>query len=791
MTGRKTRGLLSHINVRNRSWGIPLHQACIAFMVLTILVFDATTARPEETTEADLSIIGKDSNTPWHISADEIHYEQTTDHYIGMGNVIIAKKQRRLTADIVRFDHRNMKVYALGHVVMTIGRDTLIAGRLEMDLNTETGTAYNGTLFLYENHFYVKGDVIHKTGKDSYATDRGTITACDGDRPAWKLTGRRMKVTIDGYGTAWNTVLWARKTPVFYSPYTVFPAKAKRQSGFLSPQFAVSDRKGYEYDQPYFWAISDSSDATFYEHYMSERGHKIGAEYRYILDEDSKGAVMFDLLDDQKVDDGSSDSNDKWGYEDDSDLRPNSDRYWFRMKHDQSLPNGFLAKLDLDIVSDQDYLNEFEDGYSGFNETEDYFYKTFGRDLDDYDDSTRVNSFNLSKSWSYYSMNAEARWYDDVVARRQEDSDSTLQMLPLVEYSGSKRPFWGTPLYHDLDSEYVYYYRQDGDKGHRIDVHPRVYLPYRFKNFFTFEPSAGIRETAWRTEEEESSSSDPDLKQYRSLYDIKLDLTSDIYQIFEVHSETIGDKLIDRIKHTIRPQIVYDYIPPKDQEDYPDFDSEDRIDRENLVTYSVTNTFTSRAHLKEDESDIGTGDPSEDQPDREPDYTYKQFCRLAFEQSFDIDKSNLGDEEPFSDIETEFELVPFSYLAIKLDSEWSTYDHEFTGHNTAMLLKDTRGDRAYVEHRYDKDSSETFYAYLHLQLTRRLAFYAVRETNILDNEDLSTEIGVFYGSQCWSVDVSMSDEENDRRFEIMINLYGLGGFGTGYDQPKDKNTFWE
>jgi len=640
MTGRKTLDLLSYINVRNRSWGMPLHQACIAFMVLTILAFDVMTACPEETAEAGISIAGEDSNTPWHISADEIHYEQATDHYIGMGNVIIAKKQRRLAADIVRFDHRNMKVYAFGQVVMTIGRDTLIAERLEMDLNSETGTAYNGTLFFSENHFYIKGDIIHKTGKESYATDRGTITACDGDRPAWKLTGRHLKVTIDGYGTAWNTVLWVRKAPVLYSPFTVFPAKGKRQSGFLSPQFAASDRKGSEYDQPYFWAISDSSDATFYEHYMSERGHKIGAEYRYILDEDSKGAIMLDLLDDQKVDDGTSDSSDKWGYDDDSALRPNSDRYWFRMKHDQSLPDGFSAKLDLDIVSDQDYLNEFEDGYSGFNETENYFISAFGRDLDDYDDSTRVNSLSLSKSWSYNSMNAETRWYDDVVARRQEDTDSTLQMLPNIEFNGSKRQILSSPLYHDLDSEYVYYYRQDGDTGHRIDLHPRVYLPYRFKNFFTFEPSAGIRETAWRTEEEESSASDPDLKQYRSLYDIKLDLTSDIFKIFEVNSETIGGKLIDRIKHTVQPQIVYDYTPPKDQTDYPSFDAIDRIDRVNLVTYSVTNTFTSRAfNPKNDEDDIDPEEPSDDESHKESGYTYayKQFCRFAFSQSFDID----------------------------------------------------------------------------------------------------------------------------------------------------------
>lgn len=791
MTEQAAVGRRSYTNTYNRCRYLGRPLAWMALILLVVLALNGA-AYSEETAGTGMSVDDQGGKAPWHISGDEIHYEQSTDHYIGMGNVLIVRKERRLAADMVRFDHQNMKVYAFGHVVMTVGRDTLVASRLDMDLNTETGTAYNGTLFLYENHFYIKGDVIHKTGQDQYAADRATITACDGDKPAWKLTGRHLKVTLDGYGRAWNTVLWAREAPVFYTPFAVFPAKSKRQSGFLPPQFASSDRKGYEYNQPYFWAISDSSDATFYEHYMSERGHKVGAEYRYVLDETSKGTVMIDLLDDDKVDDGTSDSSSEWGYEDDTALRPNSDRYWFRMKHDQTLPNGFSAKLDLDIVSDQDYLNEFEDGYSGFNQTEDYYYSVFGRDLEDYDDATRVNSFNLSKSWSYYSMTAETRWYDDVVTRRQSDTDSTLQMLPWINFLGSKRSLFNTPLYHDLDTEYVYFFRQDGDKGHRIDVHPRIYLPYRFKNFFTFEPSAGIRETLWRTEEEESDASGPDLKEQRAIYDIKLDLTSDIFRIFEVHSETINDRVIDRIKHSIQPQIVFDYIPPKDQDDYPYFNSDDRIARQNLVTYSLTNTFTSRSHKrKDDDANIEQENSRADEPEKEPAYAYRQFCRLVFTQSFDVDKSHAGDKEPFSDIATEFELVPFKYLSMKLDSDWSTYDHEYTSHNTAMRLNDMRGDNVYVEHRYTKGSVETFYAHLYLQLSRSLGFYAVRETNVLDNEDLSTEIGFLYRAQCWSLDVSMSDEEDDRRFEIIINLYGLGDFGTGYDQPKDNNTFWE
>ncbi len=112
----------------------------------------------------------------------------------------------------------------------------------------------------------------------------------------------------------------------------------------MAPQFGYSDRKGTEYIQPFYWAINQSSDATFYVDYMADRGEKLGLEYRYVLDESSKGTLMYDFLNDRKVDDGSLDSSDKWGYEDDDVLRPNSDRYWFRMKHDQALPFVFFRK---------------------------------------------------------------------------------------------------------------------------------------------------------------------------------------------------------------------------------------------------------------------------------------------------------------------------------------------------------------------------------------------------------------------------------------------------------------
>ena len=58
------------------------------------------------------------------------------------------------------------------------------------------------------------------------------------------------------------------------------------------------------------------------------------------------------------------------------------------------------GRLDLDWVSDQDYLTEFRQGLTGFEETRDYYRDKFGRDIDDFNDPVRTNQAVVNKNWS-------------------------------------------------------------------------------------------------------------------------------------------------------------------------------------------------------------------------------------------------------------------------------------------------------------------------------------------------------------------------------------------------------
>ncbi len=735
-----------------------------------------------------------DAQIPWHITADELSFDETKQVYIATGNVVISKLDKQISADIVHFDHQNMQALATGHVIMSVDQDLITADSLQIDLTTEQGTLYNGSLFLQQQNFHLKGNEILKTGLDSYQVDKASLTTCDGEKPAWKITGRNLNVTIEGYGYANHAIFWVKNIPVFYTPFIAFPVKSKRQTGLLAPQIGSSSRKGFQYNQPFFWAINDSADATFYDHFMALRGNKLGAEFRYVTSPLTKGTLMFDYLEDDKVDDGLGDNSVDWGYDDTRDdasglatdvLRPNSERYWFRMKHDQALPWQFSARLDLDVVSDQDYLKEFKGGYAGYNFTDDYYNNEFNRDLDDYNDPIRLNRLNINRNWSVFNLNAEFRWYDNVISRQQDDRDTTVQRLPFIQLIAPKQRLGASPFYGTMANEYTYFYRENTDttnsvtRDHRLDVHPRVYLPLSWEHYFTLEPSMGLRGTYWQVVDYEDQPDDMEDNQtfHREIPDYRIDLSTEVYNILS----TGGDR-IDRFKHTVRPQIVYTYIPEEDQSDYPYFDAKDRILKKNQLTYSLTNLFTYRARIDHTRSAAAEAD--------NPEFSYRQFMRLYLEQSYDFNEAGEDDpsewqngesQEPFSPVYGLLEFTPQKYITLKADAEWSTYENNLTSHSFSTTLWDRRGDRLSLEKRYkrdipniDQEGLDSVFARLLITMTAAWSLTAEYEKDLYEDEEILASIGARFTAQCWSFQLTFTREEKDESYDFMIGLRGLG-----------------
>ncbi len=638
--------------------------------IALLLVFTLSTPAGV-TLAAGTNLLEDDPAQPWSIAADKIIRDQKTGDLIASGNVIITKQGKRLAADKIVFNQSTGDIRAEGHVILTTGKDVLTGSRVDLNLNTRKGVIEQGTLFIDSNHFYIKGDRILKTGDGSYTVEGPSITSCDGEKPDWKITGKKIDVTIEGYGYVTHAALWAKSVPVLYSPILAFPAKTKRQTGLLVPQIGTSQRKGFEFIQPLYWAINDQSDATFYVQHMQERGQKIGAEYRYVLDEASRGTAMADGFTDSKIDNGSAETE-QWGYPDDNLIRMNTDRYWFRMKHDHLLKYGISTKIDLDVVSDQDYLKEFRGGYTGFNDTDTYYTNTFGRGLDPIDETVRTNLVSFNKTGSKYSLSADLLWQDNVVNRRSGTADDTLQTLPRIAYTASKQSLMSTPYFFDATGGFVHFFRQTGAKGNRADIHPRIYYPLNWQNYLSFEPSLGTHATAWYMDTTDSTALTAN-EYFRNIFDVKLDTASEFSRVFKK-----SGKGADKIRHTATPRVVYDYIPRQDQSDLPYFEETDRVAAKNIITYSLTNHLTARTPAKRNPQQPGQAET--------PAYSYDQFFRFELGQSYDINRAGYGDPEPFLPVYADLEFRPGKNVALKGDAQWSIYEDHFVNHNIGLDL---------------------------------------------------------------------------------------------------------
>ncbi|MCP3873216.1 MAG: LPS-assembly protein LptD [Desulfobacteraceae bacterium] len=711
---------------------------------------------------ADAKALSQDpKEVSWHISAQVVTFDNKKNLYIAEDDVVITGGKTRLEADYVEFSNKTKEAFAQGNVILISGEDSIACNAMNINLATQTGTIKKGSIYIQKNNFYINGENIRKTGDFSYSMDKGSITSCAGENPDWKITGKDINVTVEGYGTAKHGIFWAKKVPAIYIPYIVFPVQAKRSTGFLTPRVTSSDRKGVEYEQPFFWAISRNTDATIYADYMSDRGTKAGAEYRYILDNKTKGAVSFDYLRDNKIDDGTQISN-NYSYSS-TPQRTNADRYWFRMKHNQELSNGFTAKLDIDVVSDEDYLLEFKDGFTGYNETKNYFEKAFGRSLDEYDNTTRKNWLNINKTWLNYSFNIDTLWFDNINARKQDTADTTLQILPSIQFDALKQKIGASRFYYSLGTEIQSFYRKDTTatlvKGQRTDIYPRVYWPMKFGKIFNFEPSLGARQTVWHTNNFTDINGSSDNFRTRQMYDIGAELSTKLVKIFNQNNA-----FANKIKHEFIPKLDYTFIPNIDQTDLPYFTSLDRIEEQNLITWSLTNYFISKKTKKT--------------PRGEEKTTYHDLAYVKLYQSYDIKKEKNNESKPFSDITLESELNPNGFFSLDMDIIWSPYNTHFKTVNIGNTIKDNRGDSLRTEYRYTSSLLKTVFSRIDISITDELRTYYSIEKNLFNDKTVEMQAGFAYKRSCWAFNLYISEARGEKAVTFLINLHGIGEFGT-------------
>jgi LPS-assembly protein len=257
-----------------------------------VAVASAEVRLPFPSTLKEPSKPGIRFDAPVHMTADRLSYDEETGAAVAEGNVELAFGTRTMRADRVRYDSATGEADLSGKVRYKDQGEEFAFDRITINLDSETGILYNGTIRISSNNYLIASQKIEKTGKSSFLIEKGMLTTCPCDpEPDWKFEVRRARVTLDQYAIAKDITFRIRGVPVLWLPMGAFPVKLTRQSGLLLPTFSSNRSRGYTLQVPYYQVINRWSDATVTLDAMSRRGYRPEAEYRFVLNPESEGAV--------------------------------------------------------------------------------------------------------------------------------------------------------------------------------------------------------------------------------------------------------------------------------------------------------------------------------------------------------------------------------------------------------------------------------------------------------------------------------------------------------------------
>lgn len=694
--------------------------------------------------------VQKSNDTSW----DELLGEETSGEKQIEEETQAKTKTKTLTtikADWIAYDINLGSIKARGNLFIKIGKDQLEASKGTVDLNEETGTFSNATIVRNEKNLHLEGKVIEKTGDLTYHIQDGWVITCklkDGQKPPWSFAAKEADITDGGYAVLRHTTFRIKDIPVLYTPWLMVPVKRTRQTGFLFPVASLSERDGFGINLPFFLNISASSDLTIYPEYLTNRGLMAGLEFRYITDAQSKGGLMLNYLYDNLTDPSEVEY-----YQDSNYTHTNKDRYWIRGKVDQNI-SGWTTRLDIDVVSDRDYLSEFNASITGFSDSNEKFLDVFGRGFDGKTIDQRKNTLRVLKSWNNMSLKGNLMAINDI--RADKTSPTPLWRLPDINFTGLL-PIGNTTINLDWDVDYVNYWRENGVGAHRFDIFPRLSAPLPLSDYLEATAELGLRDTSYLIREYGDGEWEGSDTEHRLLADFQVEIGTTLIRDFGVNLSDVY-----AFSHTFRPFVKYNYISDADQDDLPSFDNIDRISDRNLITYGFNNWF------KISGSNNGK------------DYT-RNYGYIKINQGYD-----LRDEEsdtPLTPVHAKIGYNPMRNFWLVYRTDVDVYGDGATKYSLEGNYNNSRGDYVSVDYRYDKLSkinSVSANAQVHL-INNLIAKYYV-ESSLATSTVIEENIALVYQPSCWSMELSTNYTQGDRKIMLVFRLANIGN-PLGIDMP--------
>jgi LPS-assembly protein len=705
------------------------------------------------------------------IDAEQISYDQKSNTVTARGNVVVRRGETELRADEVRFDRDTNEADAHGHVILTAPEGDIHAEAMHLNLDEETGVLQGAQVEVRRNKYSLQGEKVEKGLGMSFHIENGTFTTCHcaEGAPSWSISGEDLAVTLGGYGTLKSGTFNIMDVPILYIPRAIFPAQVERQSGFLIPQFGVSNRRGFQTVAPFYWAINKSQDATVA--FDLETSARVGfiTEYRYIWARGQRGVVEASYFNDTL---GGTETGPSF-----EPVIPNN-RWSVVGEHLHSLPGNTQLFADYFLVGDDLFLRDINT-----------YAFSYGRE-------TAIRTLPYTKSeagvehdWEHVVARFDGVYYQNL----QGPQSMVLQRAPEGDLGGQ----WslGDWVLGQLASSGVNFERGSGTAGFRLDLYPGVTVPLPLGPYAFGAVEASGRETAYFLSDDQvtgTRTADTPATlprdQTREIGEVRAAVGTSLDRIYSI--DWLG---VEKLKHLIEPTVAYLYVPAVAQNDLPLFDGIDRINQRSLITYGLQTRFIGKfsqdVHV-EPGTDVRTVDDSTEK--------YRELARFSLMQSVDpiqeISEQQSGQAgNNFSDIDLAARINPARALSLRFVGNYNTSQNDFTAARVGFFIEDpwaprpVPGEQRPLETRSTAAVSYRFItgnqlqeidANLLMRLTDWMGFQYATRYDVVENRFLDNYWGLRFVSTCgcWAVDLAVEDRTNPQEVSVraQVTLVGLG-----------------
>lgn len=457
--------------------------------------------------------------------------------WVTSGNVTIVCDDAQLFADEVEYYEATHILKARGHVNFIEGTQRITADHLEFDTKTKLGTFYqaqgimtisgrpdrSGMFAPADADAYFYGEVIEKTGPDTYKFKNGVLTTCVQPTPRWEIEGSRVVLVRDRHALLRNAVFRIKDVPVFYLPWFYYPiSKSGRQTGFLMPSYGHDSFRGQTFSEAFFLVLGRSQDATLHYEYASKSGSGYGGQYRYIQAPGSDGNITTSIFNGKDA----------------ADPLLQTRRKAIVGTMVQRLPGNWFLRGNVNYTDNVQARQLLQ------------------QDLLLSSDSSRSAGANLYGSIGRVGITGEASILDRFTPVDGKLVGSRSGTLPHINVAWPSAPIGKSKIYFNMAGDFSAFVRQDEigvpekNRGlFRFDTHPTLRAPIGSLPYLSATATVGLEFTYWSEQlnADNIQLTDP---LTRRLADMRLDVRGPVFsKIFD----TPGSHYATRWKHVIEP----------------------------------------------------------------------------------------------------------------------------------------------------------------------------------------------------------------------------------------------